>query len=121
MAEEIAKHVDHQKHRGNEVEHCCDDSMPKPLRVGFTGSYGRNIFIHGNNDTNELETVLVIETRLNKKTLTIPLAKYHAIMVSGKATIYLTLRVKFSSKQKLPKKPQARDIAFKMTSLYIIL
>ena len=44
-------------------------------------------------------------------------AKYQEMIVAGKATIYLTLLVKFSSKQKLPKKPQARDIAFKMTSL----
>jgi hypothetical protein len=44
-------------------------------------------------------------------------AKYQAMIVIGKATIYLTLLVKFSSKAKLPRKPQARDIAFKMTSL----
>jgi hypothetical protein len=44
-------------------------------------------------------------------------AKYQEIMVIGKAIMYLTLLVKFSSKAKLPKKPQTRDIAFKMTSL----
>jgi len=44
-------------------------------------------------------------------------AKYQAIIVSGKATIYLTLLVKFNKRAKLPKKPQPRDIAFKITSL----
>lgn len=46
-----------------------------------------------------------------------PVAKYHAIMVIGSATIYLTRFVKFNSKAKLPKNPQAKDMALRMISL----
>jgi hypothetical protein len=46
-----------------------------------------------------------------------PVAKYQAIIVAGSATIYLTLRVKLRSKQKFPKKPHAREIAFRISSL----
>jgi hypothetical protein len=91
--------------------------MPKALRVGFTGSYRRNILVHGHGDTNELNIQSEFGLELVEKTLTMLVAKYQEMIVNGKATIYLTLLVKFSSKAKLPKKPQARDIAFKMTSL----
>jgi hypothetical protein len=91
--------------------------MPKALRVGFTGSYRRNILVHGHSDTNELNIQSEFRLELVEKTLTMLVAKYQEMIVNGKATIYLTLLVKFSSKAKLPKKPQARDIAFKMTSL----
>ncbi len=49
--------------------------------------------------------------------LTIPVAKYHAIIVTGNAIIYLTRLVKFNKREKLPKKPQARDIALRIISL----
>jgi hypothetical protein len=41
------------------------------------------------------------------------------MMVMGSAMIYLTRLVKFNNKAKLPKNPQARDIAFKMISLQL--
>ena len=84
-------------------------------------SYGGFIFVHGYNDANKLEILLAIGLMMDRGGLTIPLAKYHAIMVSGNATMYLTLRVKFNSNKKLPKKPQPKDMAFKITSLYITL
>jgi hypothetical protein len=46
-----------------------------------------------------------------------PVAKYHEMMVKGSATIYLTRLVKFNSKEKLPRNPQARDIALRIISL----
>lgn len=49
--------------------------------------------------------------------LTMPVAKYHAMIVIGSAMIYLTRLVKFNSKAKLPKNPQARDIALRIISL----
>jgi hypothetical protein len=38
-------------------------------------------------------------------------------MVAGRATIYLILLVKFSSKQKLPTNPQVSERAFRIISL----
>lgn len=46
-----------------------------------------------------------------------PVAKYHEIMVSGNATIYLIRLVKFSNRQTLPKNPQPNDIALSTISL----
>jgi hypothetical protein len=91
--------------------------MPKALRIGFSRSYGRDKFVHGHHDANELDIPSETGLKMVQKTLTMPVAKYQAIIVSGKAIIYLTLLVKFNSKQKLPKKPQPRDMAFKITSL----
>jgi hypothetical protein len=91
--------------------------MPKALRVGFSRSYGRDEFVHGHHDADELDIPSENGFKMVQETLTMPVAKYQAIIVSGKAIIYLTLFVKFNSKAKLPKKPQPRDIAFKITSL----
>ena len=63
----------------------------------------------------QLELTLILEI----EELTIPVAKYHEIIVAGNAMIYLILCVKFNRRQKLPKNPQPREIAFKIISLYM--
>lgn len=46
-----------------------------------------------------------------------PVDKYQKIIDRGNATIYLTLRIKFRSKKRLPANPHPREIAFRMISL----
>lgn len=48
---------------------------------------------------------------------TIPVARYQNMIDNGRAMIYRMRLVKFNSKAKLPRKPHANDIAFRMTSL----
>jgi hypothetical protein len=43
------------------------------------------------------------------------------MIVTGKATMYRMRRVKLASKQKLPRKPQASEMALRMISLPIII
>lgn len=43
--------------------------------------------------------------------LTIPVAKYHAMMVTGRAIIYLTREVKLKSRKRLPINPKISDAA----------
>ena len=44
--------------------------------------------------------------------LTIPVAAYQSNIVTGNATIYLTLLVKFSNKKKFPTNPHAKLAPF---------
>lgn len=46
-----------------------------------------------------------------------PVDRYQKIIDRGNATIYLTLRIKFRSKKRLPANPHPREIAFRMISL----
>jgi len=48
-------------------------------------------------------------------------AKYQQIIVTGKAMMYRMRRVKLASKQKLPRKPQASEMALRIISLPIII
>jgi hypothetical protein len=48
-----------------------------------------------------------------------PVAKYHEMIVAGRAMMYRILLVKFNNKQKLPKNPIPREMAFRMISLLI--
>lgn len=52
------------------------------------------------------------EKRKGQK-LTIPVAAYQSTIVTGNATIYLTLLVKFSSKKKFPTNPHAKLAPFR--------
>lgn len=53
----------------------------------------------------------------NADILTIPVAKNHRIIVTGKAIIYRTVCVKFKSKKILPTIPQTKDKAFTAVTL----
>ena len=45
--------------------------------------------------------------------LTMPVAKYHRIMVMGRATMYLIRLVKLKRRKTLPTKPQTSEVALR--------
>lgn len=53
--------------------------------------------------------------------LTTPVAKNHRIIEAGSAIIYRTLLVKLKSRNKFPKTPRTKDVAFSATHLINIL
>lgn len=53
----------------------------------------------------------------NAGLLTIPVAKNHRVIVTGKAIIYRTVCVKFKSKKILPTIPQTKDVALTAVTL----
>ena len=57
----------------------------------------------------------VIEKESDKRT--IPVAKNHKIIVTGRAMIYRTVLVKLNSMKTLPNKPQANEVALRATHL----
>lgn len=52
MAEEIAEHVDHQKHGADEVQNSSLDGIPEALRVGLV-LLRRNVLIYANGNSDE--------------------------------------------------------------------
>jgi len=56
MSKEVSQHVDHEKHRANEIQGRGDHGVPKALRIRLLWSDGRYIDIHAYGDSNKLQS-----------------------------------------------------------------
>lgn len=66
---------------------------------------------HRNNQPSKLQLVRKRYISRDRVSRTIPVAIYHAIIVSGRAIIYLTRLVKLNIRARFPSTPTPREIA----------
>jgi hypothetical protein len=58
VTEEVAKHIHHEDHRADQVEHSCNNGMPEALRVRLTRPNRRGMSIESHSNSDELYDIV---------------------------------------------------------------
>ena len=108
MPEKISEHVDHEQHGAYQIKYCSDNSIPESLSIALLRSYRWYKLVHRSFDCDQLWKLDNVQ-KLHSSGLTIAVAAYHKMIVSGRAMIYRIRLVKFNNKNMFPVNPSASE------------